>query len=106
VDYLIGILCVSLFLEVLYQISGGTWIGGGDVKLMASAGLLLGWENILLAFFLGCILGSVIHVLRMKFSGEEHVLAMGPYLAAGCFLAVLWGDRFLNWYLGFMRVTV
>ena len=105
-EYLIGLVCVSLFLEVLYQISNGAWIGGGDVKLMASAGLLLGWENILLAFFLGCILGSVIHVVRMKISGQSHVLAMGPYLAAGCFIAALWGDLFLNWYLSLGRISV
>lgn len=104
VEYLVGLICVSLFLWILYQVSGGAWIGGGDVKLMAAAGLLLGWKYIILAFFLGCIIGSVIHLLRMKLSGKDHMLAMGPYLAAGCFIALMWGDRFLNWYLGTMHL--
>ena len=51
--------------------------------------------------FLGCIIGSVIHLIRMKVSGEGHVLAMGPYLSAGVAIAVLWGNEFLQWYLHF-----
>ena len=78
----------------------GFAIGGGDVKLMAVCGLLLGWKLIIFAFLLGCIIGSVIHLIRMKLSGEGHVLAMGPYLSAGVAVAVLWGNEFLNWYLG------
>ena len=99
-EYGIGLLAVSGFLWLLYKLSGGTAIGGGDVKLMGAAGLLLGWKHAIVAFLLGCILGSVIHVIRMKVSGAEHKLAMGPYLAAGIFIAALWGNQFLNWYLG------
>ena len=79
----------------------GFAIGGGDVKLMAVCGLLLGWKLIIFAFLLGCIIGSVIHLIRMKVSGEGHVLAMGPYLSAGVAIAVLWGNEFLQWYLHF-----
>ena len=101
--YVIGSLAVSLFLQLLLVISKGRAIGGGDVKLMAVAGLLLGWQLIILAFFLGCILGSVIHIVRMKISHAEHVLAMGPYLSMGIFLAVLWGDQWIAWYLNFLK---
>lgn len=100
VDYGIGLLAVSGFLWILYQVTKGAAIGGGDVKLMGAAGLLIGWKLSVLAFLLGCILGSVIHLIRMKVSGAEHRLAMGPYLSAGILIAVLWGNQFLNWYLG------
>lgn len=100
VDYGIGLLAVSTFLEIIYQISKGTAIGGGDVRLMGAAGLLLGWKLSIVAFLAGCILGSVIHLIRMKVSGAERVLAMGPYLAAGIMFAALWGNEFLSWYLG------
>ena len=100
VEYGIGLLAVSTFLWILYQVSHGAAIGGGDVKLMGAAGLLLGWKLSIIAFLLGCILGSVIHIIRMKVSNAEHVLAMGPYLAAGIFIAALWGNRILNWYVG------
>ncbi len=100
VDYGIGLLVVSGFLAILYWLSKGAAIGGGDVKLMGAAGLLLGWKLAIVAFLSGCILGSVIHLIRMKVSGAENRLAMGPYLAAGILLAVLWGNEFLSWYLG------
>ena len=98
--YLIGLLAVSAVLAILYYASGGRAIGGGDVKLMAVCGLFLGWQLIIMAFLLGCVLGAVIHVIRMKVSGENHVLAMGPYLSLGVFIAMLWGNRMLAWYLG------
>lgn len=97
--YVIGLVAVSIVLYVLYIVSKGTAIGGGDVKLMAATGLLLGWKANVFAFLLGCILGSVIHVIRMKISKEGHVLAMGPYLSMGVAIAALWGNDFMNWYL-------
>lgn len=97
-NYLAGSLAVSIVLAVLYYATGGRAIGGGDVKLMAVCGLLLGWKLIIMAFLLGCVLGAVIHVIRMKVSGEGHVLAMGPYLSMGVMIAALWGERMINWY--------
>ena len=97
--YVIGFLAISAVLEILLLVSGGRAIGGGDVKLMAAAGLLLGWKLIILAFLIGCILGSVIHIIRMKVSHAEHVLAMGPYLSAGILIAALWGSQFIDWYI-------
>ena len=99
-NYLIGLLAVSIVLAVLYYATGGRAIGGGDVKLMAACGLLLGWKLIILAFLLGCVLGAVIHVIRMKVSGEGRVLAMGPYLSLGVLIAALWGEQMLTWYFG------
>lgn len=98
-EYVIGFVAVSAFLYLLYILSKGRAIGGGDIKLMAACGLLIGWKLIILAFLLGCIVGAVIHVIRMRVSGEEHVLAMGPYLSLGVMIAALWGNAFLSWYL-------
>lgn len=99
-EYVIGFFAVSTFLYLLYVFSGGRAMGGGDVKLMAACGLLTGWKQSILALLLGCILGSVIHLIRMKVSNEDHMLAMGPYLAAGVMIAVLWGEFFIAWYMG------
>ena len=97
--YVTGFFAVSVPLELILLISRGRAIGGGDVKLMAAAGLLLGWKNILLALVLGCIFGSVIHGIRMKVTDADHTLALGPYLALGCMLAALWGNVWIDAYL-------
>ncbi len=99
IDNLIGAVSVSGFLLLLYLVTKGRGIGGGDIKLMAAAGLFLGWKSTILAFVIGCIAGSVIHLIRMKLSDEDHVLAFGPYLAFGIFVAGLWGERIVGAYL-------
>jgi len=98
-EYLIGFFAISLPFLLLFYLSKGAAIGGGDVKLMAACGMLLGWKLALLGFVLGCIIGSVVHILRMKISGEKHMLAMGPYLSIGVFLSALFGNAVINWYL-------
>lgn len=102
VEHLIGMICVSGLLGILYLLTGGRAIGGGDIKLMFACGLILGWKLILLAFFLGCIIGSVVHIIRMSVKKAGRMLAMGPYLSAGIFLAALWGNAWINWYLSLL----
>ena len=101
-SHLAGMVCVSGFLGILYLISRGRAIGGGDIKLMFACGLILGWKLIILAFLLGCIIGSVIHLVRIRVQGEGHVLAMGPYLSAGIFLVALWGNAWISWYISLL----
>lgn len=98
-DYLIGFACVSGLLLAILLVSRGRAMGGGDVKLMAAAGLLLGWKNIILAFAVGCILGSVIHLILMKVKDKDRVLAFGPYLSIGILFSMLWGQKLVAWYL-------
>ena len=101
-EHLIGMICVSGLLEVLYLVTGGGAIGGGDIKLMFACGLILGWKLILLAFFLGCIIGSVAHIIRMAAKKAGRMLAMGPYLSVGILLAALWGNAWISWYLSLL----
>ncbi len=98
-QYVIGLISVSSFLYIIYLATKGRGIGGGDIKLMAACGFLIGWKLNILALVLGCIIGSIIHISRMKLSGEDHVLAMGPYLSIGVMIVALWGDKILDWYL-------
>ena len=100
-EFLIGFFSVSTILLLLLVISKGRAIGGGDVKLMAAAGLFLGWKITLLSFILGCAYGSLIHIIRMKVSGEGKVLAMGPYLSMGMLTAVVCGRQIIDWYLSY-----
>jgi len=97
--YLIGMVCVSGLLWLILVISKGAAMGGGDVKLMAAAGLFLGYKLVIVALMFGCFYGSVIHIIRMKLSDEGHQLAMGPYLSMGIFTALVCGDYIVNWYL-------
>ena len=98
-SYVIGFFTVSGIFIIIYWITRGNGIGGGDIKLMAAAGLLLGWKEILLALVIGSVAGSVIHLILMKVQKKDRVLAFGPYLALGIFFAMLYGNAIITWYL-------
>jgi leader peptidase (prepilin peptidase)/N-methyltransferase len=98
-DHAIGFFIISGFLLLLFYASKGRGIGGGDIKLMAGAGLLLGWELVILAFFIGCVLAAIIHPIRMRINHLNRVLAFGPYLSIGIVVAMLYGRQIIDWYL-------
>lgn len=98
-DHLLGMVCVSVVLWIIFLVSVGRAMGGGDAKLMTGAGLALGTLPIILAFIIGCVVGSVIHVARMKISHVDKKLAFGPYLAFGIWFAMLFGGPVIQWYL-------
>jgi len=96
--YLIGMLAVGLVFLLLHVLTGGNGLGMGDVKLVAAAGLLLGWQKMLLAVLVGSLAGSVIHIIRMR-RGAGKRLAFGPYLAAGIWFSALAGGQLITAYL-------
>ena len=100
-EYVAGMCCVSGIFMIVYWLTGGRAIGGGDIKLMAAAGLFLGWKKILLALLVGFASAAVIHCLRMRLMGRGRVLALGPYLAFGIFTAMLYGSEIITWYSNF-----
>lgn len=100
--HIIGFFAMSVPVYLLILATNGKAMGGGDCKLVATVGLVIGWKLIILGFFLGCIFGSVIHIIRIKVSNEDHRLALGPYLALGIFISMLYGNDMINWYLSLM----
>lgn len=66
-------------------------LGGGDVKLMAALGLLLGWKGILGTLFLGSLVGTVYAgtlLLAKKLKRESYV-PFGPFLSLGAWICWL-----------------
>ena len=95
--YVIGLFSVSLVFLLMHFLTGGNGLGMGDVKLVAAAGLLLGWSSMLLAVVIGSVSGAVIHSIRMR-GGADRKLAFGPYLAAGIWIAALGGEQIVAAY--------
>jgi leader peptidase (prepilin peptidase) / N-methyltransferase len=90
------------FFWAQYLVSRGRWIGGGDVRLGVMMGLWLGWQNVLLAMFIGYISGAVIGValLLLKKKEMSSAIPFGTFLSLGTFVALLWGSEIIKWYLG------
>ena len=77
-------------------------MGGGDIKLMAAAGFLLGWRNVLVALMFGAVIGVLyLGVTKsLKKSEMKKQVPFGPHLATGIVLALYFADPLLNWYIG------
>lgn len=107
-EYLIGAVLVSSFFMLigLIKYRGQEAMGGGDVKLMAALGLLLGWKSILVVMVLGCILGAVIHLVLMAVLKKGRQLAFGPYLSAGAIITMICGQRIIEWYISLLSTSM
>ena len=72
--------------------------GYGDVKLMAVAGLFLGWRIIFVAFFLAFVAGGLYatFLLATGRAKRGEYIAFGPFLCAGIITALWFGQALLN----------
>ncbi|MEE4658911.1 MAG: A24 family peptidase, partial [Halieaceae bacterium] len=81
-------------------VTGKEGMGYGDFKLLAALGAWLGWQAlpmvILLSSFVGAALGIVIMVAQKR--GKDIPMPFGPYLAIAGWIALVWGDRIMDWY--------
>lgn len=100
---LIGAVCISVPMLLLCLVIDGAF-GGGDIKLMAAAGLYLGWQHTLLAMFFGILGGGFygMYLLAAHKAEKKDHFAFGPFLCAGIVLALLIGDPVLAWYCRFL----
>jgi leader peptidase (prepilin peptidase)/N-methyltransferase len=104
-DALIGILVGGGVVWIVRFIGGIVFqqeaMGFGDVKHLAGLGGFLGWEYVLVCFFLASFYGSLVGV-PMKYIGKgekyKHIPFI-PYLSLGAYSCVLFGKPLLNWYL-------
>ena len=71
-------------------------MGGGDVKLLGMVGSFLGWQNVLLAFFIAPIFGNVVGIIE-KIKSKGDIIPYGPHLSLASFIAMLWGKQILDW---------
>ncbi len=86
---------------LLFQLSNGKWIGGGDVKLGWLLGAVVGTPaKALLFIFIASLLGSFVSVplLMSKRLKRSSIVPFGPFLIIGAVLTVLFGTDILHWY--------
>ena len=102
-ERIIGFFSVSLVLMLASIISKGG-IGGGDIKLMAVSGFVLGYKLILIGFLMGAILASVYGIIVSKGKRENMKMRipLGPFLALGMILSIFIGNNVISWYTSLM----
>jgi len=107
IDSFIGILAGGGILfaiaEIYWRITGKEGMGGGDVKLLAMIGALIGWKGVLFTIFVSSLVGTIIGIIVMLIQGKNLKLAIpfGPFLSIGAVVYVFFGNEFINWYFAF-----
>jgi leader peptidase (prepilin peptidase)/N-methyltransferase len=76
-------------------------LGMGDVTMMLMVGAYLGPMRTLLVLILGSFVGAAVGVFLIARRGKDAQFALpfGTFLAPAAFVAMLWGQRIVDWYL-------
>lgn len=101
---LYGLMPITGLYGLLYFASHGKWIGFGDVKLGIAIGLLLGWQQALLALVLANFIGLlfVLPGLISRKLDRESQVPFGPFLILGTVIAFLYGHPLIEAYVNFL----
>ena len=109
VESILGILAGggSLFLVAwLYHLlTKKEGMGGGDIKLLAMIGAVIGWKGVLFTIFVASAVGTLAGMLIMLKTRKTMKLAVpfGPFLAIGGITYILFGPQLINWYFNLLR---
>lgn len=81
---------VSMFLLKLFGdfIFKRESLGGGDIKLMALFGIVLGWQNSIISIFLASLIGLPVSLILL-IKNKDHVVPFGPFLSIAAIILFL-----------------
>lgn len=102
ISKIIGLFAVSGLFFLVALVTGGRAMGGGDIKLMAAVGFVLGWKAVLIALFMSALLGVLFSIGRKLVSKKEMkgVIPFGPFLAMASAICAYVGEPIFDAYLG------
>ncbi|WP_444901096.1 prepilin peptidase [Microbulbifer sp. SSSA007] len=98
-----GYLSLWLVFHIFKLVTGKEGMGAGDFKILAAIGAWFGWQILPLVVVLSAAVGAIAGIAWSLAKGRDHRLpiAFGPYLAGAGWIAMLWGDQIIGWYLNF-----
>ena len=104
-DAVIGAIAGYGVLWLVYHgfrlLTGKEGMGFGDFKLLGALGAWMGWQVLPLIILGASLVGAVVGIALMIAlrRGKEIPIAFGPYLAAAGWIALLWGERIMDYWL-------
>jgi leader peptidase (prepilin peptidase) / N-methyltransferase len=95
IPYLLSALGAAGFLLFLHILTKGKGMGMGDVKLAVFMGLMLGWPQVVIAFYVAFISGALVGgvMLVSKKMKRNSLISFGPFLILGTMVAWWWGEN-------------
>ncbi|WP_226645521.1 prepilin peptidase [Microbulbifer variabilis] len=98
-----GYLSLWLVFHIFKLVTGKEGMGAGDFKILAAIGAWFGWQMLPLVILLSAAVGAIAGISWSLAVGRDRNLpiAFGPYLAGAGWIAMLWGEQIVGWYLSF-----
>jgi leader peptidase (prepilin peptidase)/N-methyltransferase len=98
-------LAALLLLYLILALARPGGMGMGDVKLAGVLGMFLGWlgwGSLAVGAFSAFLLGGLfaIVLLAVRRAGRTTRIPFGPWMLAGAWVGILFGDLLAGWYLG------
>ena len=110
VDSILGLLAGGGSLYAVgwayYLIKKKEGMGGGDIKLLAMIGALLGWKGVVFTIFTGSAVGTFAGLIVMaskRLIDAKLRIPFGPFLSIGAISYVFFGEKVIFWYLNMLR---
>ena len=99
-DAIFGAVSGFSFIALIILFSKGG-MGGGDMKLFGVLGIVLGWQNTLLTFFIAVFLGAIIGGVFMliKKVKKRQAIPFGPYIVVGALISYFYGEQIVTIYV-------
>ena len=99
-----GILTAFLaaIIFIFIQIISKNGMGGGDIKFIFCLGFWLGFEKILMAFYIAIFSALIAVIFYKKFRQKGALIPFGAFLSFGAIIAFLYGEKLLNLYEEFL----
>ena len=98
--YIIGFLCLWIVYYLFKIVTVKEGMGYGDFKLLAALGAWMGPLLLPLVILLSSVVGAIIGIILLKIRKENQPFAFGPYIAIAGWIAFLWGEQIMKFYLG------
>ena len=79
-------------------------MGGGDIKLLAMMGAIVGWQGVFFTIFLASLVGTIAGLAAMLQSRKGMKLAVpfGPFLSIGSITYIFFGTPLIAWYFNLL----
>ena len=105
----VGFVCFYGVAVLFEKVRHKEGLGGGDIKLTAACGLLLGWERLLLSILLSTVVASIVLVILSKKAqsteendGDPVEYPFAPFLTGAFAIALFFGDTIISAYLALL----
>lgn len=105
-NLMLGAIIGGGFFWVQHHLSGGKWVGGGDIRLGVLIGFMLGWQGTLTTLFIAYVCGAFIGIILLATGKKkmESKIPFGTFLSSAAIIVLLWGAQILALYQKAIRM--